>query len=227
MSASTTDGALFFKMVANNLAGLCATHVEDCLHAGNKKYSELSQRIERKFQCRDREFDKVLFSGVNIGTTSNGFCIYQESYIKTIDPLLKDATFAQYSSLPAKLIWLLPTRPDILCAVAQSTQVTETRFNLDPPTDRRLLNSVVRHIRKPSGQKLHYPKLDKDSIRLQTYSDASYSNNYDGTSQLEYIIFLADKDDKCHPLYWSSHKSKRVPRSVLGSELWPSPTPSK
>ena len=35
LNASTTDGALFFKKVANHLAGLCATHVEDCLHAGN------------------------------------------------------------------------------------------------------------------------------------------------------------------------------------------------
>ena len=199
MSASITDGALFFKMVANHLAGPCATNVDDCLHAGNTKYSELSQSIERKFQCRDREFDKVLFSGVNIQTTSNGFCIHQESYIKTIDQLIKDVTFAQYSSLPARLMWLLHTRPDISCAVAQSTQVTETRFNLGLPTHRRLLNSVVRHIRKTFEQKLHYLKLDKDSLRLQTYSDASYSNNYDGTSQLGYIIFLADKDDKCHP----------------------------
>ena len=31
-------------------------------------------------------------------------------------------------------------------------------------------------------------------------------------------MFLADKNDKCQPLYWSSHKSKRVSRSDLGSE---------
>ena len=218
MSATTTDGAFFYKQIANQLAGLCATHVDDCLHAGNAKYSTLSQSIEKTFQCRDREFDKVQFSGVNIEASNNGFCIHQESYIKTIASLSKDDSFAQYSSLRAKLMWLLQTRPDIACAVAQSTQVTQTRFTSDSTTHKKLLNSVVRHIGKTSAQRLLYPKLDKESIRLQTYSDAAYSNNYDGTSQLGYIVFLADKTNKCQPLYWSSYKSKRVSRSVLGSE---------
>ena len=80
-------------------------------------------------------------------------------------------------------MWLLQTRPDITCVVAQSTQVTETMFNLDPSTHRKLLNSVVCHISKTSEQGLIYPKLDKDSLRLQTYSDAAYSKNYDGTYQ--------------------------------------------
>ena len=218
MSASTTDGVLFFKKIANHLAGLCATHVDDCLHAGNENYSQLSQSIERKYKCRDREFDNIQFSGVNIETNSNGLCIHQERYIKTIDLLPKEVIFAQYSSLRTKLMWLLRTRPDIACAVAQSTQVTETRFNLDPSTHRKLLNFVVRHIRKTSEQRLLYPKLDKDSLRLQTYSDAAYSNKYDGTSQLGYIVFWADKENRCQALYRSSHKSKIVSRSVLGSE---------
>ena len=97
-------------------------------------------------------------------------------------------------------MWLLQTRPDMGCAVAQSTQVKETSFNLDPTTHRKLLNSVVRHIRRTSEQRLLYTKLDKESLRLQTYSESSYSINHDGTSQLGYVIFLADNDDKCHPL---------------------------
>ena len=97
MSASTTD-ALFFKKIANHLAGMCATQADDCLHAGNEKYSQLSQSIEVKFQCRDRECDKIKFSVVNIETNSNGFCIHQEPYIKTIDTLPKEVMFAQYRS---------------------------------------------------------------------------------------------------------------------------------
>ena len=210
-------GAFFFKKIANHLGSLCATHINDCLHAGNEKYSQLSQRIERKLQYRDRDFDKIQFS-VNIETNSNGFGIHQERYIKTIDPLLKKVIFAQYSSLRAKIMWLLQTRPDIACTVARSTQVTEKRLNLDPSTHRKLLNPVVSHIRKTSEQRLLYPKFVKDSLRLRTYSYAAYTNNYDGTSQLGYIVFLAEKENKCHPLYWSSYKSKRVSRSVLRSE---------
>ena len=95
MTASTTYGAFFFKKIANHLAGLCATLVDDCLHSRNKKFSQLRQRIERKFQCRDGEYDKIHFSGVNIETNTNEFCIHQERYIKTIGTLTMEVIFAQ------------------------------------------------------------------------------------------------------------------------------------
>ena len=66
---------------------------------------------------------------------------------------------------------------------------------------------------------LRFPKLDKDSLSISVYSDASFCNNQDGSSQLGYIILLKDKENKCQPLYWSSHKSRRSSRSVLGSEV--------
>jgi hypothetical protein len=42
-------------------------------------------------------------------------------------------------------------------------------------------------------------------------------DNADGFSQLGYIIFLVDGNGTFQPLFWSSHKSRRVTRSVLGS----------
>ena len=43
--------------------------------------------------------------------------------------------------------------------------------------------------------------------------------NEDKSSQLGYFIFLSDKSKYCQPIFWSSYKSKRVTRSVLGSEV--------
>ena len=77
---------------------------------------------------------------------------------------------------------------------------------------------MVKHLLTPTDQVLKFPKLDPKRLRLQVYSDASYGKNFDGSSQLGYIIFLADLNGNCQPLFWSSHKSKRVSRSVLGSE---------
>ena len=134
-----------------------------------ENYSQLSQSIERKLQCRDREFDKIQFSGVNIEMNNTGFCIHQERHIETIDLLPKEVVFAPHSSLRSKLMWLLQTRPNIAYAVAQSTQVTETRFDLDRKMHRKPLNFFVCHIPKNFEQRLLYPKLDKDSLRLQTY----------------------------------------------------------
>lgn len=80
------------------------------------------------------------------------------------------------------------------------------------------MNGILKHAEKTSDLVLEFPTLDKDSLSLRVYSDSSNANNPDGTSQLGYIIFFADKENKCFPLYWSSRKAKRVIRSVLASE---------
>ena len=64
MESTTTDGALFFKLLGDKLSGLCATYVDDCLHAGDPAYQKLSQKTEGQFQCRPREWDNVEFGGV-------------------------------------------------------------------------------------------------------------------------------------------------------------------
>lgn len=189
LSATTTDGAFFYKIIAIQLAVLCVTRVIDCLHAGNQTYSKQSQSIEKKIQCRDRIFDEVQFGVINIRTFSNRFFIHQENYSKKIDSPPKYVNFAQYSSPRANLIWLLQTRPDIACAVAQSKQVTETRLTSNPSANRKLLNAILLHLGKTSDHRLLYPQLEKNSPRLQTYSDAPYNNNYDGTPYLGYIDF--------------------------------------
>jgi hypothetical protein len=50
-------------------------------------------------------------------------------------------------------------------------------------------------------------------------SDASFVNIYDTFSQIGYFIFLSDKIEYCYPQHYSSHKSKRVTRSVLSGEV--------
>ena len=47
MQSATTDGALFFKLLGDQLFGLCATYVDDCLHAGGTAYQQLSQKNRR------------------------------------------------------------------------------------------------------------------------------------------------------------------------------------
>jgi hypothetical protein len=80
------------------------------------------------------------------------------------------------------------------------------------------IERVFSHLKRVSDLPLRFPKLDLSTLHLQVYSDALYANNPDGSSQLGYIIFLADENGICQPLFWSSHKSRRVIQSVLGSE---------
>ena len=52
------------------------------------------------------------------------------------------------------------------------------------------------------------------------FIDASFVNNSDNTSQIGFVIVLADSDNNANIVHWSSIKCKRVTRSVLASELY-------
>jgi hypothetical protein len=62
-------------------------------------------------------------------------------------------------------------------------------------------------------------KLNRESIQLLVFTDASFANNKDLSSQIGYILVLADGTN-ANILHWSSTKCKRVTRSVLASELY-------
>jgi len=67
---------------------------------------------------------------------------------------------------------------------------------------------------------LTYVKLDKKTLRLYVFTDASFANNKDLSSQIGYILVLADATNKANIIHWTSIKCKRVTRSVLASELY-------
>ncbi len=55
---------------------------------------------------------------------------------------------------------------------------------------------------------LKIPRLDMDSLRIVGSSDASLANNYDLSTQLGHICFLADNDGNVVPIDFKSYKSK-------------------
>ncbi len=66
---------------------------------------------------------------------------------------------------------------------------------------------------------LKYVKLNQSSLRLIVFIDSSFVNNSDLSSQIDYVICLADATHT-NILHWSSIKYKRVTRSVLAVELF-------
>lgn len=63
-------------------------------------------------------------------------------------------------------------------------------------------------------------KLYINSLHLKVFSDSSFANNLDLSSQLGYIVLICDKHDRCNIIHYSSHKSRRIVRSVLGGEIY-------
>jgi hypothetical protein len=82
------------------------------------------------------------------------------------------------------------------------------------------LNKRIRWQIENSARGLRFVTLDKTSLRLLAFTDASFANNRDLSSQIGYILVLADASGRANILHWSSTKCKRVTRSVLASELY-------
>ena len=66
MEFCISDASLYYKTVQNKLIGICATYVDDTLHAGTEDYSKICAKTEERFKCKKREWDKTQFAGVQI-----------------------------------------------------------------------------------------------------------------------------------------------------------------
>lgn len=99
-----------------------------------------------------------------------------------------------------------------LSVAAQAIEVTEK--------DVKSLNKRIQWQIQSGSRGLRFVKLDRDSLRLLAFTDASFANNRDLSSQIGYVLTLADGNNNANILHWSSIKCKRVTRSVLASELY-------
>lgn len=84
----------------------------------------------------------------------------------------------------------------------------------------RLYNDTVRQLQEDPGRVIEMKKLDLSSLHIKAFSDSSFANNSDLSSQLGFTILLCDKYNNCNILQFSSQKSRRITSSVLGAEVY-------
>lgn len=64
-----------------------------------------------------------------------------------------------------------------------------------------------------------FPKLELSTLIVLGYSNASFSSNYDMTSQLGFITLLAHGTGSCVPSQFKYFKARSFVRSALAAEL--------
>jgi hypothetical protein len=67
---------------------------------------------------------------------------------------------------------------------------------------------------------LKYVKLNQSILRLMIFIDSFFVNNNDLSSQIEYVICLADFINTTNIIHWFLIKCKRMTRNVLTIELF-------
>jgi hypothetical protein len=155
------------------------------------------------------------FVGMRTETTNGVRALSQRKYVSRLQLLPASATISDFTSMRAKVSWVTHTRPDISCAVSQAAKVRQNEFGVN---DIKALNNVIKYLRATPEITLSFPKLDIDMLRIVVYTDASFANNVDLSSQLGYVVTLTDASRKAAVLHYQGSKSHRVTRSSMASE---------
>lgn len=216
MSQTTGDLSLLFKSVEGKLRSMTGAYADDTIGTGDAEFERESEATGKRFQSKAREAGNSQFAGIQIEEQSTGCLMHQERFALKIISLTKQCAFPDFRSKRHELAWLTHTRPDISAAVNLAAQVTEAKFEREHV---KALSRVIKRAHANARRGIKHQKLDHRSLSLRVFTDSSFANTPDLRSQLGFIILLCDASGKCNILHFSSYKSKRITRSVLGAEV--------
>ena len=213
------DPALYVLMKDNVLQGLSGWYVDELIRTGNTTFKELARETNRKFEMADDQDLPCVFTGFSLKRSQDGTFIQdQHEYLKRLEELPADCPFKAFRSMRMKLAWLANTRPDCLFEISQLAQITEEMYEEDRRKVVRQLNRTIRYAIQ-NQISLQIPVLNIDTLRIIGYSDSSFANNRDLSSQLGHICFLGDDSGAVAPISFKSYKARRVTRSAMSSEV--------
>ena len=214
MTPSTFDTCLLFNN--NAIVGL---QTDDSLIAGTTEFMEVESRQLHAAGLVAKPCEKLTpeqpldFNGFII-TLGDSIKISQQKQAKNIILLPKSFTKEQYVAQRARGAYIATvSQPQAAFALSYAAQITE-------PTneDAQYLNRCLSWQLEAKG--LTFVKLDTRTLRIVAFTDSSFANNKDLSSQIGYVIVLADAQNNANIIHWQSIKCRRVTRSVLASELY-------
>jgi hypothetical protein len=250
MTQSTFDPCLLYSIDTSNSEepagfGIVGLQTDDTLILADAKFAESEEVELRKaqFLAKDRErltIEKPLkFNGSMVKLESDGITLTQKGQCLKLSPIGKTNTQAsgtlkdQYIAERARGAYIASVcQPEASFDLSFAAQVVNPSED-----DTKFLNKRLNWQLENAARGLKYVNLDLESLQLLVFTDASFANNRDLSSQIGYVIVLADKRNaiasdvptsnaanatvaNANILHWSSIKCKRVTRSVLASELY-------
>jgi hypothetical protein len=236
MQPSTFDPCLLHA--TDDDIGLVGLQTDDTLVLASPTFADLEdQRLkEAGFASKDRErlttAHPLKFNGGHIQLADDTLVLTQERQCANIR--LVDRRARDLEGTRGKIRRSVPPKDQYVAQRARGAYVAtvsqpEAAFDLsfaaqvtgDPTDDdiKRLNRRLQWQIDNPT-RGLRFVRLDLKTLRLLVFTDASFANNKDMSSQIGYVVVLADASDRANILHWSSVKCKRVTRSVLASELY-------
>ena len=219
MTPLRSESALYTLHQDDSLIGISGSYVDDLLRAGTPEFHSACRKTHEVFDMGDEEYIPCPFTGFFIGKNEDGsISQHQLSYLKQLECLPLDSDLPKFRSMRMKLAWLAHTRADCLFEISQLAQITDAMFLSKPRECIRRLNKEIKFA-FDNAIAIRIPKLDPNSMKVVGFSDASFANNHDLSTQLGHIIFLFDGNNNSVPISFKSYKARRVVRSAMAGEV--------
>lgn len=198
--------------------GPVVTQVDDVLGAGCSEFHRRKIQWGDILDAKPGESPPLSFAGVRLSTLpSLGFIINWPNYAEHLRLLPWDATFDVLRSLRHQLAWLGQTRLDVTTIASISSEVTAAIFARQHI---KLLKEAVRRDHSCSSRGLVVRPLVEKHLKIAVFADASFANNSDFSTRLGSCVFLCDDSARANCVHYTSYKSNKVVRNVLGGELY-------
>ena len=231
MSTSTYDPCLLIANGDKNNFGLVGMQTDDTLMLGTVTFAANEEKEIQmaKFRTKPKttlspeislDFNgcTLTMEGTTLGLKQKG----QGAKIELID--LKAPDRAQrYLEQRARGAYIASIcQPEAAFDLSVAAQAQSPKDE-----DHTKLNTRLEWQMKSLQRGLRFVPVDLSTAKLMVFTDGSFANNQDLSSQLGYILTLVNETsgDNTFDIYgnlihWSSTKCKRVTRSVLASEIY-------
>ncbi|KAI0993903.1 hypothetical protein K3495_g14281, partial [Podosphaera aphanis] len=207
LTPSTFDSCLLFSKSMSAIIGL---QTDDSLIVATPEFMATEKHELDKAHILSKPVEKLTndhpidFNGFRITKIKGRSAITQEKQIKKIQLLDNTFTKEDYVQQRARGAYIATvSQPQAAFALSYAAQVTEPTSN-----DACFLNRCL--LWQTLGKGLNFVELDSSTLRLLAFTDSSFANNRDLTSQIGYVIVLADANNNANIIHWQSVKCRRV-----------------
>lgn len=231
MKTSTYDPCLLITTTGTESFGIVGIQTDDTLFLGNNKFAKLESEELAKANLKAKPVEKLsdsnplIFNGGKLIKDNRDIIFIQKGQAKRIEQVDHKSSTKNRDYLVQR------ARGAYIATICQPEAAYDLSIaaQYQNPTNEEILslNKRLQWQMKNLNRGIKFVPIQLTHAKLFVFVDGSFANNKDLSSQIGFVIVLANESMKNDEfllygnlIHWTSVKCKRVTRSVLASELY-------